>query len=384
MPPLQKISADMAYRQRISGSIDGYGWFRWNVQNALSSHKSEEVHLIIMSPGGVVNEAIAISDLLAEHGNVTIEFSGLAASAATWLAFGAKRVIMHEDTLWLCHKSSAPVNEWSRMTADELQSYIDKLLGQKKSLEVVDAIVAKKYLDRASSKGKTLQQVVELMKEERYLPAADCLEWGFVDEVLPTKSEVEGTPVSNELLNAIHLPLMADEQQQQQQQQAGSAAAAAAPSEDSSLVDRIVNGVKSLFTANHHVEEPATDETQNTNQPQTNMKKDYVSLNALLQIEGVEVTDGKVTLTADQIAAIENALKASKEAENALDEVSPKVKAMTGLQNKVAAVTLLLDNAPVTPVQVNRTPSKNSNEVTVEGGDPITEEVRNNYGRKDN
>ena len=163
-----------------------------------------------------------------------------------------------------------------------------------------------------------------------------------------------------------------------------SAAAAAAPSYDSSLVDRIVNGVKSLLSAFHNVEEPATEETQTTNQPQTNMKKDYVSLNALLQIEGVEVTDGKVTLTADQIAAIENALTASKEAENALDEVSPKVKAMTGLQNKVAAVTLLLDNAPVAPVQVTRTPSKNSNEVTVEGGDPITEEVRNNYGRKDN
>ena len=137
---MQKISADMAYRQRISGSIDGYGWFRWNVQNALSHHKDEEVHLIIMSPGGVVNEAIAISDLLADHGNVTIEFSGLAASAATWLAFGAKRVIMHEDTLWLCHKSSAAVNEWSQMTADELQAYIDKLQGQKKLMNYMRSL----------------------------------------------------------------------------------------------------------------------------------------------------------------------------------------------------------------------------------------------------
>lgn len=363
----------MAYRKRISGSIDGYGWFRWDVQSALSSHKDEEVHLIIMSPGGVVNEAIAISDLLAEHGNVTVEFSGLAASAATWLAFGAKRVIMHEDTLWLCHKSSAPVTEWSQMTADELQSYIDKLQGQKKSLEVVDAIVAKKYLDRASSKGKTLQQVVELMKEERYLPAADCLEWGFVDEVLPTKSELEGTTISNELLGAIHLPLMADEQPKTN--------AAAAASDYSSLVERILNGVKSLFTANRQNEEPAHTKTQNTNQPQTNMKKDYVFVNALLQIEGVEATDEKVTLTVNQLAEIENALKASKEAENALDEVSPNVKAITGLQNKVAAVKIMLDSAPVAPVQVSKPAEKNSNEVTVENGDAITDEARASYGR---
>lgn len=377
MPPLQKISADMAYRQRISGSIDGYGWFRWNVQNALSSHKSEEVHLIIMSPGGVVNEAIAISDLLAEHGNVTIEFSGLAASAATWLAFGAKRVIMHEDTLWLCHKSSAPVNEWSQMTADELQSYIDKLQGQKKSLEVVDAIVAKKYLDRAASKGKTLQQVVELMKEERYLPAADCLEWGFVDEVLPTKSSSDegNVTVNNEFLGAIHLPLRTEPAGTEDENGNG-------PVNETSLADRIVQKLTSLFKNGSQAATQTDTNPQNNTQPQTIMNKDYVSVNALLQVEGFEVAEGKVTLTVDQLAAIENALKASTEAMKVLDEVSPKVKAITGLQNKVTAVTLMLDSAPVAPAQVSKPAAKNSNDVTVEGGDPITDEVRETYGRK--
>ena len=332
-----------------------------------------------MSPGGVVNEAIAISDLLAEHGNVTIEFSGLAASAATWLAFGAKRVIMHEDTLWLCHKSSAPVNEWSQMTADELQAYIDKLQGQKKSLEVVDAIVAKKYLDRASSKGKTLQQVVELMKEERYLPAADCLAWGFVDEVLPTKSvsEEENVTVNNEFLGAIHLPLLAETVETVEENSHGLV-------NETSLAERIFQKLASFFNNNSQPAQDTETNTQNNNQPQTIMNKDYVSVNALLQIEGVEVTDGKVTLTADQLAAIENALKASNEAEKALDEVSPKVKAITGLQNKVTAVTLMLDSAPVAPAQVHKPAAKNSNDVTVEGGDSITEEACNAYRRKEN
>ena len=377
MPPLQKNSADMAYRQRISGSIDSYGWFRWNVQNALSHHKDEEVHLIIMSPGGVVNEAIAISDMLAEHGNVTIEFSGLAASSATWLAFGAKRVIMHEDTLWLCHKSSAPVNEWSQMTADELQSYIDKLQGQKKSLEVIDAIIAKKYLDRASSKGKTLQQVVELMNEERYLPAADCLAWGFVDEVLPTKSAIDegNVTVNNEFLGAIHLPLRAEPAGTEDENGNG-------PVNETSLADRIVQKLTSLFRNGSQAATQTDTNPQNNTQPQTIMNKDYVSVNALLQVEGFEVTDGKVTMTVDQLAAIENALKASGEAVKVLDEVSPKVKAITGLQNKVTAVTLMLDSAPVAPAQVSKPAAKNSNDVTVEGGDPITDEVRETYGRK--
>ena len=377
MPPLQKNSADMAYRQRISGSIDSYGWFRWNVQNALSHHKDEEVHLIIMSPGGVVNEAIAISDMLAEHGNVTIEFSGLAASSATWLAFGAKRVLMHEDTLWLCHKSSAPVNEWSQMTADELQSYIDKLQGQKKSLEVIDAIIAKKYLDRASSKGKTLQQVVALMNEERYLPAADCLEWGFVDEVLPTKSPSDegNVTVNNEFLGAIHLPLRTEPAGTEDENGNG-------PVNETSLADRIVQKLTSLFKNGSQAATQTDTNPQNNTQPQTIMNKDYVSVNALLQVEGFEVTDGKVTMTIDQLAVIENALKASGEAVKVLDEVSPKVKTITGLQNKVTAVTLMLDSAPVARAQISKPAAKNSNDVTVEGGDPITDEVRETYGRK--
>ena len=360
----------MAYRKRISGSIDSYGWFRWTIQEVLSKHKDEEVHLIIMSPGGAVNEAIAISDLLVEHGNVTVEFSGLAASAATWLAFGARRVLMHEDTLWLCHKSSTVVDQWSQMNADELDAYIEKLKGQQKSLEVIDAIIAKKYLDRASSKGKTLQQIVELMKEERYLPAADCLEWGFVDEVLPSKSANEegNVIVSNEFLGAIHLPLRTEDVQQH--------------ADETSLVERIVQRLASIFKNTAPAPNQESEKNIDTNkQPQKVMKKDFVSVNALLQVEGIEVTDGKVTLTVDQLTAIENALKASADAEKALDEISPKVKDITGLKNKVSAVTIMLDSAPVAPAQVTKPADKTTNEVTVENGDAITEEARNSFHR---
>ena len=371
----------MAYKHRISGYIDSYGWFRWNIQHVLAQHRDEEVHLVIMSPGGVVNEAIAISDLLAEHGNVTIEFSGLAASSATWLAFGAKHIIMHDDTLWLCHKSSTMVDQWSQMNADELDAYIEKLKGQQKSLEVIDAIIAKKYLDRASAKGKSLQQVVDLMKEERYLPATDCLAWGFVDEVLPTKSvpAEDCYTISNELLGAIHLPLRAENDQTH--------------TAESGLVERIVQGVKSLFKGNasyedvHEVnntdgEAPSGENATTQSSTNTIMKKDFVSINALLLVEGVEVTDGKVALTVDQLTAIENALKASADAEKTLDEVSPKVKAISGLANKVAAVTIMLDNAPLAPAQVTKPATTTSKEVDVENGDDITAEARKMVRKK--
>ena len=355
----------MAYKKRISGSIDSYGWFRWTIQETLSKHKDEEVHLIIMSQGGAVNEAIAISDLLAEHGNVTVEFSGLAASSATWLAFGAKRILMHEDTLWLCHKCSSLVSEWAQMNADELDAYIDRLKSQKKSLEVIDAIIAKKYLDRASSKNKTLQQVIDLMKEERYLPASDCLEWGFVDEILPTKSPVdEGNVISNEFLGAVHLPLLKGNELDK--------------TSETSILDKAVQRLTALFGKTENQEKNKLNKIE--------MKKDLVSINALLQIEGVDVSeDGKVTLTVDQLTRVENALAASQkeinDATTALDAVSPKVKAITGLCNKVAAVNIMLEKSPVVPAQVHKQEDqkKNGEEVDIDNGDAINNEARENY-----
>lgn len=368
----------MAYKKNISGSIDSYGWFRYLVEDTLNQHKSEEVHLVIMSPGGAVNEAIAISDLLADHGNVTIEFSGLAASAATWLAFGAKRVIMHEDTLWLCHKSSAAVCEWSQMNEKELDAYIEKLKGQQKSLQVIDAIIAKKYLDRAASKGKTLQDIVDLMQEERYLDPKDCLAWGFVDEVLPSKSSVASNIlVTDEFLNAIHLPLMnkanATEQTVQEEP--------ATPAPSVSLVDAIVQRIKDFITPKKADETEETQEEVNeeTTQVESIMNKDFISVNALLGVEGIEVADNKVTLTVDQLTAIENSLKATANAEKALDEVSPKVKNMTGIANKVAAVTMLLDHAPVAPAVANKPTQENSKEVHIENADGINDLAREMY-----
>lgn len=353
----------MAFKKRINGSIDSYGWFRWNVQQALSDHKNEEVHLIIMSPGGVVNEAIAISDLLADHGNVTVEFSGLAASAATWLAFGAKRVIMHEDTLWLCHKSSTTVDEWARMNADELDALIEKLKSQQKNLEVIDAIIAKKYLDRCAPNGKTLQQVVDLMKEERYLPAAECLTWGFVDDVLPTKasSTEDSVKISNEFLNAIHLPAV--ERVEEPEAQAA---------ENPTFIENLARRIVDVFRS-RNAEDKAVPSEEEKQQPITIMKKDFKLINALLGVEGVEVAEDKATLTVDQLTAIEARLKELDEAENRLDEVNAKVKGMTGIANKVAAVTLMLDRAPIAPVQVTKSEESADDTVAVEGGDDVTD-----------
>ena len=81
----------------LFGTIDRY-WYNKNyLKYFLDKAKGQPVRLKVSSYGGDVAEAVAMSALMAEHGNVTVEFISFNASAATVLAFGAKSIEMHED-----------------------------------------------------------------------------------------------------------------------------------------------------------------------------------------------------------------------------------------------------------------------------------------------
>ena len=356
----------------ITGAVDS--WFAWQVKDAVSNFAEREIHLVVTSNGGSVAQAIAISDMLARHGNVTVEFSGFAASAATWLAFGAKKVTMHEDTLWLCHQSSTPVFAWESMNSDELDAYIKKLESEKKSLEVVDAIIAKKYLDRCKGKGKNLKDVTDLMKEARYLAPKDCLEWGFVDELLPCA----GTQnvVNQAMLDAFNLPPM------MMAEPAANVAEPAQPVNEESLITKIVDRLKEFFGTNVHKTEDAAEEHEKVEQSyqQNNevMNKTFVNVMALLALDSITECDGKLTLSMEQMAAVEKRLEDAAKAEKGLNEVSGKVAGMSGLENKVAALTLVLDRIPVGNAVPSKAAEKKQQEETldIQGSDEVNEFVK--------
>ena len=345
-------------RKNLTGTIDS--WLAWIIKDLLNSAKEEEVRIILTSNGGNVAQAIAISDMMAAHGNVTVEFSGVAASAATWLAFGAKNVVMHEDTLWLCHQCSAPICAWENMNADDLDAFITKLQNEKKSLEVIDAIIAKKYLNRCSKKGKNLQDVRDLMKEERYLAPDDCLEWGFVDEVLPTKTA--SNVVNCAMLDFLGLPKASVENIK--------------PStvDEESLISRILDKVKNLFA-----KEPVNNIIPNKQTIEFTMNKKFSFVNALLGIEGVNESEGNLTLTNEQLQAIENRLAELDKAEKAIDNISDKIKGITGIENKVAALSLVIDKMPAAAVASTSKPVEEQGEkeeVNIEDADEINDFVK--------
>lgn len=348
----------------ITGTIDGYGWQRSNVRYMLNKMQGKPVRCRITSPGGDVSEAIAIAKLFEDHGDVTVEFVGFSASAATFLAFGAKSIEMHDDALWLCHKCSIPVNVYGMLNSDKIDKTIEELKAKKNSTDVVDLVIAKKYLARCEPKGKTLRDVLDLMAENKWLDAETALAWGFIDRVLTNgkklTNEYREMMVENCVALKLPTPVFKTEEEPK--------------TED--VAERIINGIKSFFKPK---EEP---KTEITNQHQSIMNKDFTTVNSLLGVEGFSVTDEKVTLTVAQLKAINDKLgeaaanqAAVDDAVKALDGLSDNIKNITGLTNKVNAVKIVLDKVPVGIPAGHNIPDKVENCSDV-AKDPVNEYVK--------
>lgn len=329
----------------IPGRIDQYWYNKGYVKYFLDKAQGKPVRLKVTSYGGDVGEAVAISNLLAEHGNVTVEFIGFNASAATWMVFGARSVEAREDAMWLAHKCATGINIYGALNADQIDAKIKELENAKKSNEAIDLMIAKKYADRCK---KTVKDVMDLMTESRWMPVSEALEWGFVDKVLPG---INKKPViSDEIFNSFEpLGLPIPELPQNETKDG--------------LARQIIEGIKGFMAP------------QKNNDSMTNikpiMRTEFVSVNQILNCQGLEENEGKVTLTVDQIKALNDALvtanSAKEKAEgdlttakndkktaednltaaiNAIDALSADVKNAVDIPAKVQVIKNVLDKVP--------------------------------------
>lgn len=361
---------------KIYGPIDRYGWQLYRVRSFLSEHAKDEVIIEVNSLGGSVNDAMMISKEIKDHGNVTVRLLAFCASASTWMAYGAKRVEIADDALWLCHQASVSVEIYASMNADELEKAIADLEKSKKMAEATDLIIARKYLNKAIANGKetALAKVLDLMKEEKYLTAQEVLELGFVDGIITDArsmtSEVRQFVVENHA--ALQMPAVP--------------APAAQQEEEEGLVVRVRNIVSEIFGSRQ--QNNGQKDTPPIKQ-NTSMKKQFALINALLAVAALEASeDGKVTLTQEQMQSIEDALSAKKVAEQAvkdateaIDAISDNVKSIEGLKNKVMAVKTVLDRtplmAPVTTASQQTEELRKAKELEDSAKDEINQEARN-------
>jgi ATP-dependent protease ClpP protease subunit len=145
-----------------------------------STPKAKKITLRVNSVGGVVDEAKAMVNLLAERaaGGVKIEafVDGLAASAASYLLTAATRVVMPANAFMMIHGVRG--GKWG--TADEMEAAA--ALFRRLNDQIADG-----YAEASArrGKGKTKAEFLKAFDDgDLYLDADQAIEWGLADEKL--------------------------------------------------------------------------------------------------------------------------------------------------------------------------------------------------------
>jgi len=307
-----------------------------SIQNQIAKYKDEHVDVKISSLGGSLDDGLDIRQQFIDHGDVTAHLHGFVASAATVIAMGAKKIVMGKYALFLVHQCSNTVLVWEQMNADDLQALIEQLQKNKEDNEKIDQVLAAMYASRC--KNHTQEELLELLKESKWLTAQEALEWGFIDEIADT--DEDAPQMTNSLakkFNAAGLPLTGLEIQPD----GGSFAR--------SILDSL-KSIKDILTPkpkNSAVEEHST--------KLITMNEELIKVNALLAVESLTFEDGKIALTEDQMKAVENRLNELEsqhdadvntiaERDNTISELTEQVAA---LQAAPADETSVVDEASV-------------------------------------
>lgn len=269
--------ATTQYNLHLKGFVGGADFDRNYVDYVLGKHVGKSVHVLIDSLGGSVATALSIASAFKNHSDVTVHFVGMNASAATIASLGAKHISIDANAMYLVHKCSQAFFEWGSLNADQFATLIADCEKVKADLDKLDQNCARLYAARCKRKPEDL---LALMKVGGWLSAKDALDWGFVDEI--TDLDDEPAPV---LTDAV----------------ASELAAAGIPLPNLPVEEK-ENPILSFF-------EKMAAIFQSKSKPQLTMNKNYKSICALLSVESIALTDGKASLTDEQLTALDKALE---------------------------------------------------------------------------
>jgi len=278
----------MDYNISIDSHIGPWGYSKNFVRSQMSGLKNKPVNVRVSSLGGSVDDALDIRQQFIDHGNVTCYLYGYVASAATILATGAKKTCMSQYAFYLIHKVSNWVDAWGNYNADQIQQLIDDLKANKLENDKMDLVLANLYANKCKKK---VDDILPILKEGRWLTAQEALKYGFIDEIVEDGSKLNFDDAMKTRFNMFHLPALPSMEDKTESPESENA-----PSWFKNFVNIFIKG-----------HQPDTPQSQNKplNLSTTQMKKDYQKVNSILKIEGVEVDkDGKVTLTEDQVKAL--------------------------------------------------------------------------------
>lgn len=293
------------YDLYLTGTVGGWGISADFVKYTLDKKKDQPVDVAICSLGGYVTTGLEIYELFRNHGQVTCYFLGMSASAATFMAMGARKVVMSRNALILIHNAMGQVFEWGSMNKEQLDELVRRLQFQRSQLNTIDDVLAEIYAEKS---GKPVDEVKAKMRVAAWIKAADAKDFGLVDEV----TEPEQMPANvrniyaNSLIKDMGLPALPK----------GFNPETGEENPTTGVLQKVVEMLKGLMP------EPATDNSHNK------MIKVFTAVMALLAVtDGFKPDEqGNVTLTQDQLKTIDDELKKQNDACRQASDVLKKQK----------------------------------------------------------
>ena len=174
----EAVSATIQLFGDIGESWFSDGWTLEKFRNELKGLNVSNLTIEAKSNGGDVYEAFAIYDDIKQlNARVTVDIVGSSASAMTIIAAAADVVRISENSRYLVHNAQSQPDKWNK---EGFREIADKL-------ESIDNQILNIYVKRT---GKSKEVLAQLMTEERWMTAQEALEWGFVDEIIKTKSKI--------------------------------------------------------------------------------------------------------------------------------------------------------------------------------------------------
>lgn len=177
----QANSLDIYLYDNIKG--DKYNWWTDELEKSETSAKHVKevleqagevntINLYINSYGGDVKEGLGIYNQLKRKACQKVAYiDGFACSIASVIAMACDKVVMGNNSLMMIHHASMGAYG----NADELRKAAN-------DVEVIDKASCSSYLTKAGDK-LTEQMLTELLDNQTWLNAEQCIEYGLADEI---------------------------------------------------------------------------------------------------------------------------------------------------------------------------------------------------------
>ena len=291
------------YDLYLTGTV-GWSISAGYVKYVLDNSKGKPVNVAISSLGGFVDTGLQIYELFKNHGEVTVEFLGMSASSATFMAMGAKNIRMAKNALILIHNSMTWVGEYGSRNKEQIDECIKRLKFQRDQLSTIDDVLAQIYADR---NGKSIEDVKAKMKVAAWIKASEAVDFGIVDEVIDAE-KIDGAAsnkITNSIINEMGLPPLPSGFNPESGEET--------PAGVLQKAMELLKGLKNSFANNQ----------------ESKMIKIFASTMALLAIkDGFQPNEqGDIVLTQDQMKKIDDQLKSQDDACKAAKTTIDKMKA---------------------------------------------------------